>query len=137
MGAVKDRVRIVVADDDEGLRGILVGLLDDLGYQVEGAFGDAGAAIARCVSDTPDLVVFDQRMPGMSGLEAARTLQGLLPELPVILLSAYDDAGLQSAATAAGVSAYLVKGCSAADIVAAVDRATEPQTVDRAAEPQA
>lgn len=114
---------VIVADDDVHVREMLVGLLDDLGYRVVGAFAEAAGAVRACVAEPPDVVLLDHRMPGMSGTEAAAVLRGMVPDLPVIVLSAYDDAGLQRAARDAGVSAFLVKGCTAQDISEAIDNA--------------
>jgi CheY-like chemotaxis protein len=124
-GRADDRrpTTVIVADDDERVREMLVGLLDDLGYRVAAAFPEAPAAIAACVDDPPDVVLLDYRMPGMSGTEATTRLRELVPALPVVLLSAYDDAGVQEAARAAGASAFLVKGCTAQEISDAIDEA--------------
>lgn len=119
----RERLRVVVADDDERLLEMLSGLLDDLGYEVTAALPDGRAAVEHCLRDRPDLALLDQRMPVMSGIEAARQLNRLAPGLPVLILSAYDDAGLQEAARGAGAVTYLVKGCTASEISTAIDRA--------------
>lgn len=112
--------RLVVADDDRELLGMLVLLLEELGHEVL-AVGHTGQdAVAAAERERPDVVLMDLRMPEMSGIEAAAILQERMPGLPVILLSAYDDPGLQERAAAAGVDAYLIKGCSAQSLNAAV-----------------
>lgn len=118
-----ERLRVVVADDDARLLEMLSGLLDDLGYEVTAAVPDGRAAVDRCLRDRPDVVLLDQRMPVMSGIEAAEQLHRYAPGLPVVILSAYDDAGLQDAARDAGAVSYLVKGCTASEISEAIDRA--------------
>ena len=85
---------------------------------VIGRTGRVGGAAA--VRERPDVVLMDLRMPEMSGIEAAAVLQESMPGLPVILLSAYDDPGLQERAAAAGVNTYLIKGCSAQSLNTAV-----------------
>jgi len=120
-------VRLVVADDDERLRDMLVGLLDDLGYEVVGSYPDGLRAIEHCRVSRPDVVLLDHRMPGLSGAETAQRLHELDASLPVLILSAYDDAGLQNAARQSGVVDYLVKGCTAAEITAAIDLAAGPR----------
>lgn len=118
-----ERLRIVVADDDARLLEMLSGLLDDLGYEVTAAVHNGRAAVDRCLRDRPDVVLLDQRMPVMSGIEAAEQLHRRFPDLPVVILSAYDDAGLQDAARDAGAVSYLVKGCTASEISEAINRA--------------
>ncbi len=63
-------------------------------------------------------------MPGLTGADVAARLHEVLPELPVIMLTAYDGPGLQRAAQHSGVAAYLVKGCSAGEISAAIEWVT-------------
>ncbi len=118
------RTRLLVADDDERLLTMLAGLLEDLGYDVAATAPDGRSAVDRCLSDPPDVAILDQRMPGLSGIDAAKELKQRLPQLPIVILSAYDDPGLQEAALQAGVATYLVKGCSAAEIAAVIDRAS-------------
>jgi two-component system, response regulator PdtaR len=113
-------LRVVVVDDDAGLRTELRQLLQDAGYDVvaEASTGAQGVAQARLAR--PHVVISDLRMPGeVSGLDLAVALQG---EVPVIILSAYDDPGLQARAQAAGAG-FLVKGCRSRTIFAALDEA--------------
>jgi two-component system response regulator FlrC len=62
----------------------------------------------------------DVRMDGMSGTEAAGVLHRRHPGLPVVLLSAYSDEGIRKAAQDVNVAAYLVKGCSAGELLSTV-----------------
>jgi response regulator NasT len=109
-----------VVDDDAGLRKELRQLLEDAGYDVvaEAASGFQGVALARLA--LPDVVISDLRMPGdIGGLDLAVELQG---ETPVIILSAYDDPGLQARVREAGAT-FLVTGCRSRMIGAAVEQA--------------
>jgi response regulator NasT len=115
--------RIVVVDDDAGLRSELRQLLEDAGYDVvaEAASGFQGVALARLA--LPDVVISDLRMPGdIGGLELAAELEG---EVPVVILSAYDDPGLQARARAVG-AAFVVKGCRSRTLFDAVELAVNP-----------
>ncbi|MGB7981080.1 MAG: response regulator transcription factor [Candidatus Nanopelagicales bacterium] len=112
--------RILVVDDDAGLRKELRQLLEDAGYEVvaEASNGFQGVALARLA--LPHVVITDLRMPGdIGGLDLADELQG---DIPVIVLSAYDDPGLQARVRAAG-AAFLVKGCRSRTIFAAIEQA--------------
>jgi two-component system response regulator YesN len=73
----------------------------------------------------PDVVLADLRMPRMTGLEVATALRVSSPDVPVIILSAYDDVGLQLAAERIPVAAYLVKGCSSREIFSAIREAAK------------
>lgn len=122
-------LRLVVADDDDLLRDMLSGLLGDLGYTVVAAVADGAAAVQASLEHRPDLVLLDHRMPVLTGIEAAGRLRDELPGLPIVILSAYDDAGLQRAAREAGATSYLVKGCTAAQIAEAIEVACDGSKV--------
>ncbi|HEX6886804.1 MAG TPA: response regulator [Candidatus Nanopelagicales bacterium] len=122
-GASPQTARLVLVDDDQGLRQALQELLVDAGYRVVGEAGngvDGLAVIAQC---RPDVVLLDLRMPIMGGVEVARALQEQAPDVRIIMLSAYADLGLQRILGELGVSAYLIKGCPYRRIVAAIDTA--------------
>jgi DNA-binding NarL/FixJ family response regulator len=112
--------RLVVVDDDHRLAEELAGLFSDVGYDVTGVALDAAGGIDLVRRTQPDVVVMDVRMDGMSGTEAAEVLRRQHPDLPVVLLSAYDDEGIVDAAHHARVAAYLVKGCSADELLGTV-----------------
>lgn len=113
-------MRILVVDDDAGLRRELRQLLEEAGYEVVGEASTGAQGVARARLDRPHVVISDLRMPGgMGGLELAAELRA---EVPVILLSAYDDPGLQARARDVG-AAFLVKGCRSRSIFSALEQA--------------
>ncbi|MGA3220562.1 MAG: response regulator [Acidimicrobiales bacterium] len=112
--------RLVVVDDDTQLAEELAGLFSDVGYEVTGVANEAWQGIALVALTRPDVVVMDVRMDGMSGTEAAGVLQRRHPDVPVVLLSAYSDEGIRKAAQDVNVAAYLVKGCSAGELLSTV-----------------
>jgi DNA-binding NarL/FixJ family response regulator len=112
--------RLVVVDDDMELAQELAGLFTDVGYEVMGVASTAQEGIDLVGETGPDLVLMDVRMEGMSGTEAAAVLRRQYPGLPVVLLSAYSDDGIVRAAHEAQVAAYLVKGCSACELLSTV-----------------
>lgn len=115
--------RILVVDDDAGLRKELHQLLEEAGYDVVGEASSGAQGIARARLDQPDVVISDLRMPGeLGGIDVANELRG---EIPVIILTAYDDPGLQARVREAGAS-FLVKGCRSRLIFAAIEAAAEP-----------
>src|SRR3546814_20189036 len=81
--------KIVVADDDEDIRELVVFKLRQIGHEVV-AVGDGAAAVAACVEHEPDLALLDIMMPGMSGLDAARALRAdaASARLPIIMPTA-------------------------------------------------
>ncbi|AUW59336.1 hybrid sensor histidine kinase/response regulator [Sphingobium sp. SCG-1] len=81
----------LLVDDEEVVRSSTADILEELGYQVHEA--ESGEAALQLVAEglTPDLLISDHLMPGMSGTDLAQTLQGLLPRLPVLIVSGYAD----------------------------------------------
>ncbi len=103
--------RIMLADDDKGFREMLRDLLSDEGFEIVGEAADGAEAVEMAPRVSPDVVFMDLRMPEVDGIEATRLVKALLPQAQVIILSAYEDPGLQRGAEQAGVYCYLIKGC--------------------------
>jgi CheY-like chemotaxis protein len=120
-GAGARMPRLVVVDDDGDLARELAGLFSDVGYEVSGVATAAREGINLVEQTMPDVVLMDVKMPGMSGTEAAGVLRRQHPGLPVVLLSAYADEGIVKAAREADVAAYLVKGCTAGELLSTVE----------------
>ena len=112
--------RLVLVDDHPAVRVALADLLEDEGYEIVGQGANGLEALALAEEHRPDSVVLDVRMPLVDGLEAARRLHADYPEMRLVMLSAYDDASLQEESLQAGASAFLVKGCPRADLLAAL-----------------
>ena len=78
--------RILVIDDDAGIRESLKMTLEYDGYDVAGAAtGQEGLALVE--REAPDLVLLDVKMPGMDGLDVLTRLHSMLPALPVVMIS--------------------------------------------------
>ena len=101
---------ILYVDDDESIIFLMTRLLQRQGYRVTG-YTDPRAAIAAVRSDADDytMLVTDYNMPGMSGLELARELREIRPDLPIALASGYITEELRAKAPAAGVSELVYK----------------------------
>jgi DNA-binding NarL/FixJ family response regulator len=106
-------LRVVLAEDDVLLREGMASLLERSGLQVLGQAGNGPQLLALARSAKPDLVVVDIRMPPThttEGLEAARTIRHELPEVGILVLSAYIDVehAMELLATGRGIG-YLLK----------------------------
>ena len=99
-------IRILVADDDEAMRSLLGASLRREGFEVQECV-DGGELLAeleaaRTGDPAPQLVVSDLRMPGVSGLDVLHWLRRWLPQVPVILITAFGDQQAHRRAEALG-----------------------------------
>jgi two-component system response regulator HydG len=100
--------RILIVDDEAGLRTSLAANLELEGYQVVEA-GDGSHALSLVREGAFDLVITDVRMPGMSGVDLFREIRKVRPELPVVLMTAFAVEKLLAEALGEGVYAVLPK----------------------------
>ncbi len=116
-------------DDEESLVFLVTRTLKRLGHRVSG-YTQAAAALAAVRADPSqfDLVVTDLNMPGMSGLEVARELSRLRPDLPVVLTSGYITEELREQALEARVRQLIYKPNTVEELCDVVQRlAGEPK----------
>ena len=115
--------RILYLDDDESLVFLVERLLKRRGYRVA-AYTQQEEALQALRADPADfdLVVTDYNMPGMSGLDVARELRAIRPELPVVVTSGFIDETLHNEAAAAGVREVFFKADSVDVFCDAVQR---------------
>jgi two-component system, response regulator PdtaR len=112
-------VRALIAEDEALIRLDLREMLEEDGHQVVGEAPDGARAVALARELKPDVVFMDIEMPGMGGIEAA----ALIAEehlAPVVMVTAFSQAGLVEQAARAGAMAYVVKPFSRTDVVPAM-----------------
>jgi DNA-binding NarL/FixJ family response regulator len=107
------RTRVVIADDDILLREGIASLLERSGFDVVGQAGDGFELTALARKQAPDLLVVDIRMPPThttEGLDAARAIREELPQIAIVVLSAYVEVEHATDLLASGRrSGYLLK----------------------------
>jgi DNA-binding NarL/FixJ family response regulator len=104
-------VRVVIADDDPDIRVLLRSLLDlDHRIEVVAEASDGEQALARFTEVRPEVLVLDERMPGLYGLEVAQRVLRDHPAQLVILCTAYVDDTVLTKASDLGVRCVLGKG---------------------------
>jgi len=80
--------RVLLVDDEEDVRFLMARLLRKAGVaQVETAAGGAEALARLCAEPLPDVVILDQNMPGMTGIQAMARIRALHPDLPILFSS--------------------------------------------------
>ena len=92
--------RILVIDDGDSVRDVIRIFLEHAGFEVCGEAGDGMEAIEQARKLKPDLIVLDLAMPRMNGAEAATVLSQTMPDVPIVLLTLYQNV-LGSALTSA------------------------------------
>jgi FixJ family two-component response regulator len=105
---VESRPMIFIVDDDPSVRKALKRLLSSAGFAVE-TFGSAEDVLKSGQRALADGFVVDVRMPGMSGLELQKELLAAGSRVPVIFITAHEDADARDAAMEAGATAFLQK----------------------------
>lgn len=114
--------KIVLIDDEEGIRKITGIALKDWGYRVETAEnGEIG--IQRCRSFSPQIVITDVKMPGMDGLQVLETLKQDHPEIEVIVMTAFGDIETAIQAIQQDASDFITKPVNDKALLLALGRA--------------
>jgi DNA-binding NarL/FixJ family response regulator len=117
-----EMVRILVADDQEGVRKrVIATLTSHKGLEVCGEAGTGSEAVQMARELKPDLIVLDITMPEMNGLDAARDIRAFLPHTPILILSVHKSKQLIEEARKLGVRGYVTKGEAVQKLVQAVN----------------
>ncbi len=115
------RIRVVVADDHaivrEGIRHVLE---REPGLEVVAEAADGPEALAAVAEHSPDVVVLDVSMPGLSGLEVTRGLREAERSVAILILSMFDDPEYVLEAVRAGADGYVLKDAGPAELRSAV-----------------
>ncbi|MFD9704526.1 response regulator [Lentzea sp. NPDC059081] len=113
-------VRILLADDHALVRrGVRLILDNEPDLEVVAEAGDGAEAITRAKADQPDLAILDIAMPRLTGLQAARELSRIQPDLRILMLTMYDNEQYFFEALKAGASGYVLKSVADRDLVEA------------------
>jgi DNA-binding response OmpR family regulator len=81
---------VLVIDDDPDVRGFIAATLEESGYRVR-QVSDGRKGLAEIGRDTPDLVVLDFIMPGLSGADVAKEIRSRHGDLPILFVSGYNE----------------------------------------------
>ena len=115
-------LRIVLADDHPMFREALRMLLESTDrYEVVGQTGEGTEVLQLVEQLRPDIVCLDIQMPGQNGIESARQLRTIAPQLRILAVSTYADREYVSAMLAAGALGYVTKTESGSELLRAMD----------------
>jgi two-component system response regulator DesR len=116
--------RILIAEDQEMVRGALISLLeleDDLHVVAQVGRGDEVLDAAR--ASEPDVALLDIEMPGMTGLEALEQLAAELPAVKILILTTFGRPGYLQRAMEGGAAGFVLKDAPATELASAIRRA--------------
>ena len=122
--------RLLIVDDEAGIRFSLRGILEDEGYVVVEA-DSAEAGLAFLEKENVDLVFLDIWLPGMDGLTMLERLRALHPALPVLMISGHGSIETAVNAIKKGAHDFIEKPLSLEKVIIAVERALEFQALKR------
>jgi len=114
-------VRVLIVDDHMAFRKALtsaLSMVDDI--EVAGEAGGGVEACAQAERLRPDAIVMDLSMPDLDGIGAMKRIHETTPDLPVVILTAHADEGVEREAREAGAQGFLAKGTGLRDLVGAL-----------------
>jgi len=111
--------RVIVVDDDDGMREAIDSLLNAAGFETS-TYASAEALLSAAALDSATCVVSDLKLPSMSGLELIVELRARGMRAPFILITAHDTPGARAEAKRNGAT-YLAKPFAGSALLAAID----------------
>lgn len=111
---------ILVVEDDDAFRRVLVTALNQRGYDAQGV-GDAASALRVAREESPEMAVVDLRLPDASGLDVVRELKAIDPSTSIVVLTGYGSIATALEAVRLGAIHYLTKPTDADRVLAAFE----------------
>lgn len=118
MSDLSRRLKVVLAEDDDDMRSLLVRQLErDSRISVSASVKNGFELVNYLKNADVDLVLIDVEMPVMDGIEAAQSIKLMKPDLPLVMLTAFERKSRLMDALAAGVSGFLTKDMPTRELV--------------------
>jgi len=114
------KIDLLIADDHEVVRSGLKTMLADTEIRVVAEVATGSEAVKYALENDPDVVLLDVRMPDGDGLTGLGRIKLDKPDMPVLMLSTFDNPTYIARAVALGASGFLLKGCSRDDLIRAI-----------------
>ncbi|HZW35820.1 MAG TPA: sigma-54 dependent transcriptional regulator, partial [Candidatus Deferrimicrobiaceae bacterium] len=124
-----DRRRILVVEDDPGLRFTMTDALEEAGFAVRG-IGDGGEAVRVLGTESYDVVLTDLRLPGKDGLEILREARTKVPAPSVITMTGHGSIESAVAAMKLGAADYLTKPFSVEEFLAMLEKVLRVRSLE-------
>jgi DNA-binding response OmpR family regulator len=123
--------RLLVVDDDDGMRALLRRTLESDGYEVTER--DRGTHVLEALRGSAfpfDLIVLDKEMPGLNGLDLLPLLRREFPQLPVVFVTAFGGRQVEASALRLGAASYLEKPFRLGQLLDAIDGLISSRSMD-------
>jgi DNA-binding NtrC family response regulator len=122
--------RILIVDDDENIRKVLLAILEDKGYAVE-SVGTAKEAVEKSKRKFYNLALIDLRLPDMEGIELLTKMRDTTPKMRKVIITGYPT--LQNAVDAVnrGADAYIVKPFDVENVLSTIDHQLRKQQEEK------
>jgi DNA-binding NarL/FixJ family response regulator len=119
-------IYVTIFEDNKDLREGMQQILNaSPGFSCAGAHANCNNMLKRLQADKPDVVLMDIQMPGISGIEGAAVIRQEFPELPVLMLTVFEDESKVFAAVCAGASGYILKSTPPVKLLDAIKEVSE------------
>lgn len=124
------RIRLLLVDDHHLFRRGLKALLDqDERFEVSAEAGDVGEALRQLAKDQPDVILLDNHLPGVRGVDAIPALKEAAPRARLLMLTVSEDAQDLATALQAGADGYLLKTVESDQLCEAIVQALDGNSV--------
>ena len=121
-------IRILIVDDNPSVRRYLRAILEQQeSWRVSGEARTGAEALQQVLDSPPDLVVLDYQMPDVNGVDIARQISEMFPQIPILMVTLHLSRQLAEAAREAGVRGACAKQ-DIGSVVEAVDLLLHHQT---------
>mgnify|MGYP001766745143 CR=1 FL=1 len=116
-------IRVAIVEDNRGTRESLVEVLGRTpALRCVGAHANGEEALRGIPTETPDVVLMDINLPGMSGIECVSRLKERLPRTQVLMLTTYEESDLIFDSLRGGASGYLLKNMPSTELIQAIEQ---------------
>lgn len=122
-------IQVLIADDHEVVRTGLRSLLADTDVKIAAEAKSGEEAVQMALKRDPQVVLLDVRMPGGDGLTALGRIKLDRPDMPVLMLSSYDNPTYVARAVALGAAGYVLKSSSKEELVEAIRAAAAGESI--------
>jgi DNA-binding NarL/FixJ family response regulator len=121
---VEPSLRVVLIEDLRDIRQGLTALINGTdGFKCTAAYSCVETALAQIVRETPDIILTDLGLPGMSGIEGIKRFRKLFADIPIVALTIYDNDEKIFDALCSGATGYLLKNTPPARLLDALREA--------------